>query len=393
MKAERSQSTKTNRLRFGISGLGFLCWTAVFNSCQPVSIGSVQKAKPTSLAQSSASPPRMARRSDAFVPPQIGANMRLAMLNEALDLTMDKPTNKAILSEPQGYAESLAHIQLKNSPQAALHFFQRMSKPSAQMRDIGVLNPVFVSRLPQNIDQIRYMPDKKELYYQIMLPLLLRTNQKILEERAYIESLDEQGLISFSHDERLLEIAKSYKVNAEDQNIDELLTRVQPIPIDLMLAQSIEESGWGTSRISLYGNALFGERIWDEEGIIPVKRDAGEKFSVKTFNNLQASIESYAKNLNSHHAYSAFRKARQTLRMDGETITGLKLSPYLMAYSTRRRAYIENINRVITSNKLYEFNDLRFAPDSIEYFIDFPRFIYTAWHHRDFKNNSQYGYG
>ena len=36
------------------------------------------------------------------------------------------------------------------------------------------------------------------------------------------------------------------------------------IPPSLALAQSAEESGWGTSRFAQEGNALFGQRVWVE---------------------------------------------------------------------------------------------------------------------------------
>ena len=40
--------------------------------------------------------------------------------------------------------------------------------------------------------------------------------------------------------------------------IDELLVRVDSVPLSLVLAQGAEESGWGTSRFAAEGNALFG---------------------------------------------------------------------------------------------------------------------------------------
>ena len=48
------------------------------------------------------------------------------------------------------------------------------------------------------------------------------------------------------------------------------------IPVSIALAQAAKESGWGTSRFALEGNAIFGQWTWDGQGIAPLKRD-GDK--------------------------------------------------------------------------------------------------------------------
>ena len=43
-------------------------------------------------------------------------------------------------------------------------------------------------------------------------------------------------------------------------------------------------------------------------------REEGEKHLVKTFDSVDKSVQSYFINLNSHHAYSDFRKVRKIMR-------------------------------------------------------------------------------
>ena len=38
------------------------------------------------------------------------------------------------------------------------------------------------------------------------------------------------------------------------------------IPVSLAIAQAAVESGWGTSRFALEGNALYGQWTWSDEG-------------------------------------------------------------------------------------------------------------------------------
>ena len=51
--------------------------------------------------------------------------------------------------------------------------------------------------------------------------------------------------------------------------MDELVERVDIIPTSIALAQAAKESGWGTSRFALEGNAIFGQWTWSDNGIAP----------------------------------------------------------------------------------------------------------------------------
>ena len=41
------------------------------------------------------------------------------------------------------------------------------------------------------------------------------------------------------------------------------------IPVSIAIAQAAKESGWGTSRFALEGNAMFGQWTWGKDGIEP----------------------------------------------------------------------------------------------------------------------------
>ena len=142
-------------------------------------------------------------------------------------------------------------------------------------------------------------------------PLALRANELILEERGRLESLASCIASSgeLSEDDRpwLVDLARKYKVLGEDdetvdpKNIDELLARVDAVPVSLVLAQSAEESGWGTSRFAAEGNALFGQWTWGGKGIKQQHQrgDLGDH-RIAAFEHPLDSVRAYMHNLNTH---------------------------------------------------------------------------------------------
>ena len=58
---------------------------------------------------------------------------------------------------------------------------------------------------------------------------------------------------------------KQYGVPSKD--LSTLKIRMDEIPTSLAIAQAAKETGWGTSRFALEGNALFGQWTWSGEGL------------------------------------------------------------------------------------------------------------------------------
>ena len=125
------------------------------------------------------------------------------------------------------------------------------------------------------------------------------------------------------------------------EDLEELLNRIDNVPASLALAQSAEESGWGTSRFSDLGNAVFGQWTWASEGMQPTEQRAGiGDYRIANFETPLASVPAYMRNLNTHHAYKSFRKRRAELRARGEPIRGAGLVHTLGSYSERGQDYI-----------------------------------------------------
>jgi Bax protein len=75
-----------------------------------------------------------------------------------------------------------------------------------------------------------------------------------------------------------------------------------------------KESGWGTSRFALEGNAIFGQWTWNGQGIEPLLKDKNKNHKILKFPILRASVKAYKNNLNTHKSYKNFREKRGELR-------------------------------------------------------------------------------
>ena len=121
-------------------------------------------------------------------------------------------------------------------------------------------------------------------------------------------------------------------------NLD--LKKQEQIPELLIIAQSIVESDYGTSRFAKEGNALFGVRVWSKNGILPLKQDASINWRIKTYHSKCASTKDYIKILNNNHHYSDFRNLRQRSK------DPIKLAETLGNYSTSQTYRIEIIKMI-----------------------------------------------
>ena len=125
------------------------------------------------------------------------------------------------------------------------------------------------------------------------------------------------------------------------------------MPASLALAQAAKESGWGTSRFARAGNNWFGQQCFREGcGHVPVRREADRQHEVARFPSVQAAVDAYMLNLNTHYRYQEFRDLRAQSRGNGNSLKGTELAAGLLAYSERREAYVAEIIDMIEYNEL-----------------------------------------
>ena len=119
---------------------------------------------------------------------------------------------------------------------------------------------------------------------------------------------------------------KQYGVLNKD--LATLKIRMDEIPVSLAIAQAAKETGWGTSRFALEGNALFGQWTWSGEGIKPAGAEDNETHKVMKFKILKSSVRAYQRNLNTHSSYKKFREARAIQRDNEGELNSLESVSY-----------------------------------------------------------------
>ena len=127
------------------------------------------------------------------------------------------------------------------------------------------------------------------------------------------------------------------------------------IPVSIALAQGAKESGWGTSRFALEGNAIYGQWTWKGEGIELLEKVDGQKHKILKFPLLRASVKAYITNLNTHPGYKDFRKKRLELRTENRNLSGLDLIHELDNYAQTGKEYTKILEKIIKQNDLDEF--------------------------------------
>ena len=202
---------------------------------------------------------------------------------------------------------------------------------------------------------------RKQQFFDYLEVFVIAENIAITQFR---DELDDYLKITnsgagFSEFERawVFRLARRYQIEVENYSekeiVDELLLRVDVLPVSLALAQAANESAWGTSRFALEGNNIFGQWCYEQGcGIVPARRQAGAIHEVRSFVSVEDAIESYFLNINSHPSYSYLRDLRSRMRARGLRLDSMSLAIGLGRYSERGDDYVDEVQKIIIQNGL-----------------------------------------
>ncbi len=226
---------------------------------------------------------------------------------------------------------------------------------------------IFFSQLPDDLEAYE-IKKRKKLFITILLPLLLKGNELIKIERKLTikvfkeKKFQELKVICFKYKikKSLCELTNESSMKKIRKLKNELLIKIDVLPISMMMAQAAIESGWGMSRFAQKGNALFGQWTWSKNKGIKPKNLPNAEFSVKSFKNLQESVNSYILNINSHPAYKKLRGYRNLMKLNNKVLQGKNCARYLEKYAETGYEYVNKVITMINQNKLEGFNNLSF---------------------------------
>jgi len=216
----------------------------------------------------------------------------------------------------------------------------------------------WIARFPPLPDFSSYkqVDEMKAAFFHYLSPIVEYHNRKILNERERLErihQLIESGNTpSRSESKWLRRLANKYNVEWNDVDMtattQELLLRVDMIPVNLAVIQAAKESSWGRSRYAIKINNLFGQWCYKKGcGVVPQERPDGARHEVRRYQSVSEATRSYLHNLNSHRKYSKLRQLRQELRLTGKQMDAGDLVDGLIFYSERRQQYVDEIRAMI----------------------------------------------
>ena len=235
----------------------------------------------------------------------------------------------------------------------------------SEVRRTKKVKPIRLSLLPNEMKSIENSGKRKNLFIKIILPLVLEENNRIIIDRKKLFTILNKNKNSKDEIKWLNQKFKQYGVVNKD--LATLKVRMDIIPVSLAIAQAAKETGWGTSRFAIEGNALFGQWTWSGEGIKPAGADTDATYKVMKFNVLKASVRAYQRNLNTHSSYKKFRFVRAQLRDDNKELNSLKLAEYLDNYAQTGTEYTKVLKQIIQQNQLKDFDEVKLLPLSIKY--------------------------
>jgi len=239
--------------------------------------------------------------------------------------------------------------------QITLNLFENLKYDLKKIRQGQPVKPIYLSQLPKDLDRLKNTKKKKDTFIKIVMPLILDENNKILENRRKLFKILGKSTNSMGEKRWLKKRFKEYGIKKGD--ITELKVRMDIIPASIAIAQAAIESGWGTSRFALEGNAMFGQWTWSKNGIEPTEKSKNKSHKILKFSMLRSSVKAYKNNLNTHNGYKEFREKRAELRKNNKKISGLKLVNYLYNYAATGKEYTKSLKRTIDQNGLTDFDD------------------------------------
>ncbi len=240
--------------------------------------------------------------------------------------------------------------------------FKEVNYNLKDVRETKLVKPVDIGLLPNEIKNIGNTKKRKNMFIKIVLPLIVKENTKIRIDRKRLFTILNKNSNTDIEKKWLEKKYKQYGVKKND--LSTLKIRMDEIPVSLAIAQAAKETGWGTSRFALKGNALFGQWTWSGEGLKPKNAEEGKDHKVMKFHSLQLSVRAYLRNLNTHSTYKNLRKARTDLRNKEKPLDSIILSKHLDKYAETGNQYIEVLQKIIEQNDLKDFDEARLLPSS-----------------------------
>ena len=289
-------------------------------------------------------------------------NLEKVLSGKAIEGEQDEELDNLQIFEDIFQYEDTTTSTVRLSASTIKQLFKDTNYNLKDVRKNKLVKPINLDLLPEEIKMIENSLQRKNLFIQIVLPLILDENNQIKLDRKKLFVVLNKNNNSDAEKKWLNMKFKQYGVKNKD--LSTLKIRMDEIPVSLAIAQAAKETGWGTSRFALEGNALFGQWTFSGDGIKPKFSDNDKNHKVMKFQILKASVRAYQRNLNTHSSYKKFRKLRAQSRDNDEKLDSLILADCLDQYAATGVEYTKTLKKIILQNSLKDFDEVKLLPTS-----------------------------
>jgi len=203
--------------------------------------------------------------------------------------------------------------------------------------------------------------EKKRQFFDFLRPAIIQENNRLSDIRNQLLALQVKLAMDAELGEQghlLVErLGNEYRIDPDlplNARVEELLNRVDLMPVSLVLVQAANESAWGTSRFARIGLNFFG--LWCYRptcGMVPNGRVSGATHEVAAFSSIEHAVQRYIHNINTNPAYDVFRSIRAQLRLEKQPLRAEILATGLVPYSERGSDYVLELTNMIRHNQSY----------------------------------------
>lgn len=158
---------------------------------------------------------------------------------------------------------------------------------------------IYIRQFPNDFSQ----KGDADIFVKALMPLILRENQKIAQDRALVLELQrlyqQHKKWDTMQTKHFFELVKQYGLTREkmiDSQINALLERIDIIPPSLAVAMAGVYTDWGRQNLS----APFGQKEWVDKNYVD-----------RQFDDLSQAVHSYMLELNTLPIYMSLRTNRQ----------------------------------------------------------------------------------
>lgn len=220
----------------------------------------------------------------------------------------------------------------------------RLNKPDVEQSApvVAIEEPQTV--VPKKVSKKISTKEKKANFYTLVLPEIKKVHDELMQRYLDVE----EDLKSGKNKNNIVELKKRYGVKTDEA----LLLAIKPHPQSIVLAQAVLESSWGTSRLFVEANNIFGMKSHrsNEPRISASKNESGGPW-FKKFETLEESVRAYYRIIGKRKEYAEFRAIRFVSKDPFEMIEKLT------KYAEIGEKYPKELAKLMRHNKLVEHDE------------------------------------